>query len=400
MIQSYLHKIELLVFKVLYYVNNKIDSRFFSSVLRRLNNRMAYTEMKSHSLTCVSRPFNVHFLSQYECNYNCEFCGFDYRTKPLQQQLTFDKYKTILANLNPEIITGITFSGQGEPLLCNDLVKMAGYTRSRFPHIALSINTNGAKLSGELSVMVADYFNYVIISLHSLIPTVHAQITGSDSLSEVISNIRFMRKHNPHIGLVLYFAYTMRNIGEINDHLRFCHELGNCEYVGAYAKFYQHKKQFSDRRNRSLYRTLDTNLSLYNHQEYSDKLVQDAMTFAQTLNVRSTTFPPLFKKEPCQRLGCSFPYLQIMVNVDGQVFPCGGSDIWMYDEIASGLLNFGNLLDEHIDNIWNLPDYAELRSASFRNCHKADSHCANCSSMGFLVDSGKVKESHFIIEHN
>ena len=364
---------------------------------RVYNQLCALWEMKKHTIHCKSRPHIIHFLSQYQCNYNCEFCGFDYRTQPIKEQLSFESYKTILKNLHPKKLTKIIFSGQGEPLLCRDLEPIVKYTNNLYPHIPLILNTNGELLNDENLSLVSKYFSSVILSLHSIKEPVYNEIVGKNSYKNVMGNLYALRKINRRIKISLYFSYSMQNIKEICDHVKLCTELERCSYIGAYTKFYSKKRQYSDKNNDSLSKTIDHKLSLYYHQEFSDGMIQSAMDLSRKIGFKNCIFPPLFSKKPRKRIDCSFPYAQILVNPDGQVFPCGGSDVLMIDEIESGKLNFGNLLESDIDEIWHLPDYKTLRASSAGSADfRLQKHCYSCSTLGFLVDSGHIKESHFV----
>lgn len=364
-------------------------------MIRKANKLLSMIEMKMYRKKCFSRPSQVHILAQYECNYNCEFCGFDYRTNPLKTQLTLKKYKTIMQNIRPRLVTNIVYSGLGEPLLCNDFDIIVKYTREKYPHIKLMINTNGELLTGKKAELVANNFDTVVVSLHSLEPKTYATISGNKSLQIVLDNITNIRKINPDIKFTLYFTYTMRNIDEMKDHVDFCVKLGNCFYIGSYAKFYTKRRCFSDMQNSKLFHTLDRKLSLFNHQEHSDQMVKEAARYAVKVGLKKYIFPPLFTNS-YKRVNCNFPYSQIMVNPEGQVYPCGGSEVFMHEDIAEGKLDFGNLTKSSIDQIWNLKDYTRLRTSSHSNSKcRSIAHCKNCSNMGFLLNSGNVKESHF-----
>ena len=369
----------------------------FGEIFRKANKLLSIIEMKLCRRKCYSRPSQVHMLTQYECNYNCEFCGFDYRTNPLKDQLTLERYKTIMGNIRPGLVTNMVFSGMGEPLLCNDFEKIVKYTRGKFPHIRLSINSNGELLTGEKAELVANNLDTVVVSLHSLEAKTYSTISGNKSLQTVLDNITEIRRINPDIKFTLYFAYSMRNIDEMKSHIEFCSKLGNCFYIGAYAKFYTQRRCFSDMQNSKLFHTLDRDLSLFNHQEHSDKLISEAKEYAVEVGLKKYIFPPLFSNTCRKRGDCNFPYSQIMLGPDGQVYPCGGSEVLMYEDIKEGKLDFGNLEKSTIDQIWNLKDYARLRTSSHGNskCRSIE-YCKNCSTMSFMLDSGKVPESHFV----
>jgi len=300
-------------------------------------------------------------------------------------------------NIRPKLVTNIVFSGMGEPLLCNDFGAIVKYTREKFPHIKLMINTNGELLTGEKAELIANNFDTVVVSLHSLDPKTYATISGNKSLQTVLDNITEIRRINPNIKFTLYFAYSMRNIDEMKNHVEFCCKLGNCFYLGAYAKFYNHRRCFSDMQNSKLFHTLDRELSLFNNQEHSDQVISEAMAYAKEIGLKKYIFPPLFSNTSLKRVNCNFPYSQIMLGPDGQVYPCGGSEVLMYEDIKEGKLDFGNLAESSIDQIWNLKDYIRLRTSSHgkSKCRSIE-YCKNCSTMSFMLNSGKVQESHFV----
>ena len=366
-------------------------------LISKFNKLVALMEKHTGKRCCISRPNFVHFLTQYECNYNCEFCGFDYRTRPLMGQLGFDEFKVMLGHLHPESLTGLVFSGMGEPLLCRDFEKIIMYVRERHPHIKLMINTNGELLCGDRLRFAAAHLDNVVISLHSLDPATYGVISGNKSLETVLENIRGLRGLNPGLALTFYFAYSMRNIAEICKHVDFCLENGNSFYIGAYAKFYSYRRCFSALDDERLYFTLDRDLSLFRHQEYSDGLVMEAMKHASEAGLRKYIFPPLFSNKSKKRVSCSFPYEQTMVGPNGMIYPCGGSEVLMYEDIRDGRLDFGNILTEDIDKIWNKRDYQRLRRSSLGGCECRDmEYCENCSTLSFLLNTGNIEKSHFV----
>ena len=126
-------------------------------------------------------------------------------------------------------------------------------------------------------------------------------------------------------------------------------------------------------------------------------MVCEAKEHAAKVGLKKYIFPPLFSNASRKRVNCNFPYSQIMLGPEGQVYPCGGSEVLMYEDIAEGKLDFGNLEKSSIDQIWNLKDYARLRISSHGNSKcRSIKYCKNCSTMSFMLNSGKVPESHFV----
>lgn len=372
-----------------------LDPNKTKTILNRIINEYELNHNKQH---LHSTPYSIHLLCQAQCNIECEFCGFDYRTQADKNQMSFEDFKKIIKNLHPAKINEVIYSGQGEPLLCKDLDKMARYIKSNYNHILNCMNTNGLLLKGDKAKLVSEYFDQIIISLHSMEAETYKQITGVNGCERVIENLRAFRKLNPKMPLVLYFTYSTRNIEEIKKHIDFAEELGNTTFLGTYYKFYSHKAIFSDHKNDDNFQTLDKDLSLYYHQEYSDKIMKEAMKYAEQKCINAI-FPALFETPFTKRETCQFPFTSLEVHYDGTIFPCGGADIWMYNEITEGKLNFGNILKNDIKKIWNNKDYKELRQSANGGCSHEDrlnKRCGNCSTMSFYLDSANVEESHFI----
>jgi len=364
----------------------------------RMRNKVrCLREVQKNILETKARPQKVQLLCQAECNFSCEFCGFDYRTQPIKSQLTFENFKIILSHLDVNLLNSITFSGQGEPLLCHDLEKMVKYIKKHHSRIRTHIITNGALLEGKKADMVAQYFDLVEVSLHSVQAETHKIITKSNTFDKVMENLFTLRKAYPDLKIDLYFSYSMRNIDEIKKHIDLAVKLGNCGINGAYTKFYSKRNRFS-RKSQKLLKPLDSNLSLFYHQDYADQRFEEAVEYAKSLGYNNYNFcPSPFKNQHRLRNNCDSPYSQIMVNYDGTVFPCGGSENWMFDDIASNTLDFGNLLTSHIDEIWNNKDYQNLRQSSKGSCeNRIISRCNNCSMLCYYVDSGNIFETHFI----
>jgi radical SAM protein with 4Fe4S-binding SPASM domain len=378
-------------------VIKNILRKTFKTNNRKKNRHLLLKEKDDNILLCKSRPTYVTILCQAECNYKCEFCGFDYRSNPIRDQISLKNFKIIFNKLNPPILEKICFSGQGEPLLCNDLEKMAEHVKKTDSVIYNELITNGALLKGRKLEFAARLFDHVEFSLHSLDSRVHKKITSSNTHEQVINNILNLRKANPELLISIYFSYSMRNIHEIKKHLDFVAGIDNSKFVGAYTKFYSQKLIFSDQNNSDSATSLGTHLSLYNNQDYADNHIEQAMEYAKTLNLTNVRFPPLFKNQLKERRNCKFPYKDIYINYDGTVYPCGGSEVWLYQDIKNKKFNFGNLLEQNIDEVWNSSDYQDLRQSSRgQNQNRKNSKCENCSMQEYFLDSGNIYSSHFI----
>ena len=69
---------------------------------------------------------------------------------------------------------------------------------------------------------------------------------------------------------------------------------------------------------------------------------------------------PLFSKKSITQQ-CYQPWDVILVDWDGDVYPCTGGEICFYEKVKSGVYYFGNLLKEDISKFWFSGLYVKLR---------------------------------------
>ena len=123
---------------------------------------------------------------------------------------------------------------------------------------------------------------------------------------------------------------------------------------------------------------LENTASLFFHQELSDQMILKASALAHRYRIK-LTHEPLFSENaaPCK---CTWPMTQVMVGFDGEIYPCGGSEVHFREKVEQGIYNFGNALHGPVDGFWNSEIYRSLRISSRQGDVCFISECKCCAN--------------------
>ncbi|GEM_PF-1118694 len=157
---------------------------------------------------------NLDVFLTKQCNMKCEFCGAYIDTEP--QKLKANDIDKILHSGRKYGFRYTTFSG-GEPLLYNELEEALKFADSN--GFWVNITTNGLLISQETIDFLKDKNVNLRVSLHTLDPKKHWEITGTDTLEKVISNIQLLKRNQMYfsLGCTIYDE----NINEIENMVDF-----------------------------------------------------------------------------------------------------------------------------------------------------------------------------------
>ncbi len=144
-----------------------------------------------------------------KCNENCKFC---YRK--ICDDNSLEENKKIFDNISQIKIDKITFSG-GEPLLYEDLFKLADYIKSKNPEIKLSLTTNGQIINDELFNKIINTFDWISFSIDSSNTSVNDEIgRGKNHLEKIIG---LLDKFNNKIKLKINTVANKYNIDDLEN---------------------------------------------------------------------------------------------------------------------------------------------------------------------------------------
>jgi GT2 family glycosyltransferase/MoaA/NifB/PqqE/SkfB family radical SAM enzyme/Flp pilus assembly protein TadD len=321
--------------------------------------------LENRNLYLDSYPVQVHFLMIDTCNVKCIMCGGDYFRSKSGRMITLEKFKTMATNLRFESVRAIVLAGAGDPLLNADLVQIIQFVKKEHPHITLSVTTNGLALTEKLSgLLVENGVNLVNISINSATRASYRRIMQVDGLDRVCRNARaFIELRNRSgkpIPLQFSAAINRLNIEDLPRLVQIGKEIGINSINLFYTRFYPERIRHlnvDDPADR-----LENEASLFFHQGLSDEMVVTAKILAQRYGI-SFTHEPLFR-ENAPPSPCTWPMTQLMVGFDGEIYPCGGSEIHFKEKVEKGIYNFGNALQGPVDAFWNNEIYRGLRISS------------------------------------
>ena len=312
-----------------------------------------------------SYPVQVHFLMIDKCNVKCIMCGGDYFRSKSGRMITLEKFKTMAANLKLENARAIVLAGAGDPLLNRDLAAIIQFVRKTYPLISISVTTNGLALTPKLSgILLENGVALVNISINSASRASYRRIMQVDGFDAVCRNATSFVEQRNRTGRPTVFQFSAAinrlNIEEIPLLVELAREIGVNGINLFYTRFYPERirhMNVEDPADR-----LENSASLFFHQELSDHVILKASSLARHYRI-NLTHEPLFSENaaPCK---CTWPMSQVMVGFDGEIYPCGGSEVHFREKVEQGIYNFGNALQGPVEGFWNSEIYRSLRISS------------------------------------
>lgn len=327
-------------------------------------------------------PKQIHFLMNDRCNAKCIMCGGDYFKSTSGKMITLEKFKIMTVNLRLERVQGIVLAGAGDPLLNKDLISIIQFVKKEYPHIKVSITTNGIALSNNVSrQLLENNIASINISINSATRMTYKRIMQVDCFDKICKNTKTLVQMRNLMGKNIQIQFSCA-INKLNiEELPLLVELG--ENIGIdsinimYCRFYPERIRHVNvdkEENR-----LNNSDSLFYYQELSDCMVEQAKTIAQKNNIRFS-HEPLFKENALPR-PCAWPYTETMVGFDGEIYPCGGAEVHFKEKVEQGIYNFGNALTNPIDSFWNNEHYRALRIASKQGETCLIPECRYCANI-------------------
>jgi len=150
----------------------------------------------------IMPPIQIRIKPTNVCDHNCTYCA--YRAKQLQlgkdmvikDHIPKEKMMEIIDDIAEIGVKSVTFSGGGEPFCYPyllDTVKKLSKTKVKF-----AVLTHGARLSGEIAEVFADFGTWVRISIDGWDDKSYSSYRGVPigQFSKVMDNISSFKKIN------------------------------------------------------------------------------------------------------------------------------------------------------------------------------------------------------------
>jgi len=337
-----IRKIGYYALRTLYYAFH--PKYLFLSVKRRFLRRI---ETVLHG----ELPLNSLFIEVTGlCNLRCTICHRGHIMEELGEMNlnTFVK----VAKIFP-FVESVSLMGIGESLTNKNILTMISICKSY--GLSVGFNSNGVLLtSGLTKDLILSGLDNFVFSIDAADKKTYESIRIGSNFDKVIENIKAfiemkkeLNKKNPALGLE--FVATTKNIHELLPYLDLAKKIGISKIVVSHVITFSkdHEKE-----------------ALYNHSDPKHQQIWDeAISKARNLGIH-LTLPPL---QAVENSNCRFrPWQCLFVSWKGDIKPCC---IYLHPmplfykgkKAIVPAMNFGNVHEENILNLWYSPEYIKFR---------------------------------------
>lgn len=289
------------------------------------------------------------------CNYNCKMCGFQryYHPKGLMSLETYKKIEGAI-----KLVRSVMFGFNAETLMNPQVVEMLEFTMKANPKCEVTIITNGALLTEELSEKFVKLRLQVLsISLDAASKELHESIRRGSDFDKVMHNIERLaeikKKYKSKLPRIsTTFVGMKSNIGELPGVVKIAKELG-----------------FESIRF--------TNLEPYTPEMQKEVLYGENFTDHERNILKSC-------REECEKHGIRFScpkfkshsesrciFLQPIITYTGEVIPCAQfsyeRDTYYYGKkVHHPVISFGNINEKSFEQIWRDKRYRKFRQDTYK----------------------------------
>lgn len=317
------------------------------------------------------RPIAIQLEPTTKCNLRCRYCE-----SPLWDRkgydMSFSDFKKIIDQF-PYLIQAF-LQGVGEPLMCKDIFKMIEYCDSK--KIISGTTTNGTLLDNSAAEKIIDSkLSWLIVSIDGSTKETFEKIRVGAKFDEVIENIHNLaelRKKTGKPRIVVHFTASNSNIKELPDVIKLSKEIG--------ADFIETQDtHFWGKTDNKLNVIIETLYSDKEKLEISKKYINESMVIAKKVGIpfdilgtaaRKVAFTENDKQIHANQLFCRKMWRSCFITYDGYVTPCTCVP-------DPSIINFGNILKQDFDSIWNGSKYIRLRRSRLEG--KLPTFCNTCT---------------------
>jgi len=176
-------------------------------------------------------PVMLHVYPTNKCNGRCNFCIMkteqEYKT-----ELEKSVFERLVQSANDMGVKGLQITGGGEPLLYSHLHHIQKFNGFKL------LATNGSFLTPEIASM----FDRIRVSLNAGNAKTHSAVMGLNNFSEVIVNMRRVKKHCPNVTMGIGFVLSFDNWHEVFDVCEIADSVG-ADFVHIRPAFFADKKR-------------------------------------------------------------------------------------------------------------------------------------------------------------
>jgi len=326
-----------------------------------------FSEVVGQGPVAIGLPQYYHFLLTNFCNARCIFCNQGFADQP-RRELSLEKFKAIISHIPMGLKHSFFLSGGGEPMLCRNFFAITRHLNENFPQVRVFVRTNGTLLKDHAEELASCGIDKLEISLHAASARLNRSLMSGSPASDIFEDIAvlngYLSSRNSKMRKSFCAAVSQLNIEEVPGIIEKAHGLGVEEVSVAFCRYYSGRPpEFKD----SLF---------FNKNKYNEVMLK-SKRLAKTLKV-SFNHEPLFftnfKQRPCFQ-----PWQNIVIDWDGEIYPCTGGEVMFKRNGRQDSMSFGNLLDQELIKCWNSTPYVMIR----RTCNRKLGEdlireCGNC----------------------
>jgi len=268
------------------------------------------------------------------CNHRCLFCAFDF-LRYSADSLQLDCFRKFVDNAAEKGVKSILLSGEGEPLLHQDITEVVSFAKGKGIDMALA--TNGVMLTKDKLQKLLPNLTWLKVSLDAADRKTYAHIHGTkkEDFDAVIVNlkeaVRIRNKNKYECTIGAQLLLISENYKEVLRFTKIMRDLG-IDY--AVIKPYSHHPSSQNTVNFSL----DYKKTIYLEKrlnKYSDN-----------------SFQVIFRRQAMEGVNTVKPYKNCYglsfathITAGGDVYPCNFF-------VGKKEFLFGNIYQESFSQIW------------------------------------------------
>ena len=285
----------------------------------RLLEASVFKLVNRRSIHIPYAPLSIHFGATKRCNLNCLMC--DRSSVEEAEDLSYERFCKMLNQIPRFTMRRISCEGLGEPLLNRDLIKMFSYAKRR--GFITHTFTNATLLHKIDAVSLLKVLDEITISMDGATKETFEKIRRGAKFEHVVENVKMLvalraRERTPTY-LTINFTCNKFNIHEISKMKILASQLGVDEL------------QLGRLREQHPWKPVKE------HKQLIEELHLD--------HPKESSFPY-----------CNWPFRACYVSQEGFVTPC-------CIESDPDIINFGNIFQTPLAEIWNNQKYKKFRYA-------------------------------------
>ena len=288
-------------------------------------------------------PLWIYLEPTTKCNFNCITCSrTSLSPSRLNKSLSFNNFKYIINEI-PSLKT-IHLQGLGEPLLTQDIWKIAKFAKAK--GIKLTTTINGSLINPKNIDNLLKYFSGIGISLDSINEKNYNTIRPGGNYKQIMENIQFLLARNKQLNtkaiISSNYVASHLNFSELEEYLKFClNSHLNSNVVEVENWYFPYQRQYKE----------------------ESEFIKDSRKFHKEIVASILRYKKVFEKNNLflsygltdkRKKTCLWPFLSCYISYDGYVTPC----CIRQDPTA---LNFGNIFSMPFKKIWNSQKYKAFR---------------------------------------